>query len=180
MKIKNSFYGILAGNKIIVTDKRNIDKLIQKGFGELKKEKEGRKLVLDLFEGLFLLKNKRFAILDLKGNKINEFEIQKIAKKESKEFYLQYLVFEDLRNRGYCVKTGFKFGFEFRVYPKGKLPGESHSEAVVCVLPQNKRISMVELNRMVRLAKALNTELILAVIDSEDEINYYKIERKKL
>ena len=85
-----------------------------------------------------------------------------------------------MRNRGYCVKTGFKFGFEFRVYPKGKLPGESHSKIVVCVLPQNKRISMVELNRMVRLAKALNTELILAVIDSEDEINYYKIERKNL
>ena len=99
------------------------------------------------------------------------------AEKKEKNFYAKFLVYKSFREQGYCPKTGFKFGADFRVYPKGKKPGKAHTKWVVNVVLQSKRISMTELNRMVRLSKNIRTELLLAVVDSENGINFYSVAR---
>lgn len=163
---------LLSGSKVVVFDKKLREQLRQKGFGELKE----RSLVLDLFEATFLLGKEKIQVEDKKGERVSESELLKIGGRQ-KGFHERLVVFSDLRNRGYCVKTGFKFGFDFRVYPRGKNVGEAHSQWVVQVLNQSERFSMIELSRMVRLAQNLKTNLLLAIVDSEDEVNYYKIER---
>ena len=165
---------LLIDDKVVLRNKRLSDALRQKGFGELK----GRELVLDLFEGLYLLEKEKFAIEDSKTEKgLNEEEVLKYALKKIKEFYLKYQVFKDLRERGFVVKTGFKFGFDFRVYPRGKKPGEAHSQWCINVSGQQDKYNFIELSRMVRLAGNLKTKFLNAVIDSENEINYYEIGR---
>jgi len=86
-------------------------------------------------------------------------------------------VFKDMRDRGYVIKTGFKFGTHFRVYPRGKKPGEAHTEFTVQVMPEEKRLEVTDISRLVRLARAIRTRLVLAVVDSENEIVYYEIKR---
>lgn len=172
MKVK----GVFAGNKVIVSEKEFKDHLTTKGFGE-RKEKE---LVLDLFEALYLLTKEKLLIEDVKGKKLNEKQLLARALEEDKNFYSAFQVFVDLRNKGYVVKTGFKFGFPFRVYPKGKKVGEAHSAFVVMLASQEKSLSMPQLSRAVRLAGNLNTKLLIAVIDSENDINYYEVSRKIL
>lgn len=163
----------LNGNKVIVSEQRLRDQLIQKGFGE-RKEKT---LVLDLHEAIFLLDKDKLAIRDTKEKKVSEKKLWAIGEKHEKNFYTKQQVFNDLRSRGYCVKTGFKFGFDFRVYPRGKKPGEEHSQWVVEVKTQGEKIGMRELSRMVRLSQNLHTIVIVAIVDSEDEINYYETKR---
>ncbi len=75
------------------------------------------------------------------------------------------------------MKTGFKFGFDFRVYPKGKLPGQAHTQWVVNAGTQDVRIGMPELSRLVRLAGNIRTMFLQAVVDSENDINYYTVDR---
>jgi len=53
-----------------------------------------------------------------------EEELMKFASKTDKKFYSKLIVYRDLRERGFVVKTGYKFGFDLRVYPRGKKPGE--------------------------------------------------------
>jgi len=97
--------------------------------------------------------------------------------KKNKKFYLKFQVFKNLREKGFCTKTGFKFGFDFRVYPKGKKPGQAHSKWVVNAVSQNERFNSIELSRMVRLSGNIRTEMLIAVVDSENDVNYYAIER---
>ena len=162
----------LIQNKVIVDEKKKRDQLMQKGFGE----KQGKELVLDLKEGLFLLEKKK---IDVKkaGKKLSAKKLREYAAAREARFYSKYIVFKDLRERGYCVKTGFKFGFDFRVYPRGKRPGQAHSKQVIKVFTQDDGKSMIELSRMVRLSGNIKTIFTAAVVDSENDVNYYTIQR---
>lgn len=151
-----------------------MDQLFQKGFGERDADK---KLVLDLKEALYLAEKEKLEILDLKGKPVSEKALLKLGEKLEKKFYSKLLVFKDLRERGFVVKTGFKFGFDFRVYPRGKKPGEEHTQWVIHVGTQDEHFSLPEFSRMIRLSGNLNTMPLLAVVDSEDDINYYEIKR---
>ncbi len=164
---------LLVENKVIVSEQRLRDQLIQKGFGERKE----RELVLDLFEAIFLVEKNKLSVKDAKGKKLKKEKLLSLGEKADKKFYSKFLVFCDLRERGYCVKTGLKFGFDFRVYPRGKKPGEEHSQWVIEVNTQSEKLSMQQLSRMVRLAQNLKTTAILSIVDSEDEINYYEMKR---
>lgn len=164
---------LLIDDKVSLRDKKEGDRLRQRGFGEAK----GRELVMDLFEGLYLLEKEKIAVEDPKGNSVSEEEFVKYGSKKIKDFYLKYQVFNDMRERGFVVKTGFKFGFDFRVYPRGKKPGQAHSQWCINVTSQQDKYNFIEMSRMVRLAGNLKTKLLNAVVDSENEINYYEVTR---
>lgn len=161
------------GQKTIIEEKKKKDQLINLGYGE---QKQG-KLILDEYETLFLLEQKKIQIKDKTGKKIESKDILK--KSKSKDFLEKYQVYQDIRKNGLVIKTGQKFGFDYRVYPRGKKMGEQHSEYVIQVTTQNKKIAPVEISRMVRLSQSLKTKFILAIVDSENEIIYYKINREK-
>ncbi len=164
----------LIDDKVFLRDKRLGDTLRQRGFGEQK----SNELVLDLFEALYLLEKEKFPLKDAKSEEpVNEEELVKYSSKKIKNFYSKYQVFRDLRERGFVIKTGFKFGFDFRVYPRGKKPGEAHSQWCINVTSQDDKYNFIEMSRMVRLAGNLKTKLLNAVVDSENEINYYEVVR---
>ncbi|MBS3061619.1 MAG: tRNA-intron lyase [Candidatus Diapherotrites archaeon] len=162
----------LTGNKVLVRSQSELDRLFQKGFGERK----GRELVLDLNEALFLLERERLKI-EKAGKAVSARQLLLLAEKLEPHFYKKFVVYCDFREKGFVIKTGFKFGFDFRVYPRGKKPGEAHSQFVVDVKTQNEKLSMPQLSRMVRLSQNLHTVCLQAVVDSENEINYYSLAR---
>jgi len=164
---------ILIDDKVSLRDKKEADRLRQRGFGEAK----GQELVLDLFEALYLMGNAKLGIVDTKDKGINEEEFVKYADKKIKNFYSKYQVYNDMRERGFVVKTGFKFGFDFRVYPRGKKPGQAHSQWCINVTSQHDKYNFIEMSRMVRLSGNLKTKLLNAVVDSENDINYYEVTR---
>jgi tRNA-intron endonuclease len=164
---------LLVQNKVVVGKRRLQDQLQQKGFGE----RSEREYVLDLFEAMYLLEKKGISIKGLDGKKVSKKRLLALASAKDKKFYTKYLVFSNLREKGFCVKTGFKFGFDFRVYPRGKKPGQEHTQWVVNVSTQNEKFSMTELSRMVRLSGNVRTAMLFAAVDSENDINYYKVER---
>jgi len=164
---------LLVQNKAVVEKKRLQSQFQQKGFGE---RAEGE-FVLDLFEAAYLLEKKKLVLKDKQEKKVSRKKLLAYASRREKNFFSKYAVFRDLRNRGFCTKTGFKFGFDFRVYPRGKKPGQAHTQWVVNVSTQSERFNMIELSRMVRLSGNIRTAMLMAVVDSENDINYYKVER---
>jgi len=162
----------LLENKVIVSLKRKRDQLIGKGFGELI-EKE---LVLDLKEAVLLVEKKKIEVKQGR-KKFNVKKLIALGAELEEGFYSKYLVFRDLRERGYVAKTGYKFGFDYRVYPRGQKQGEAHTRWVVSVQSQDSQFTMPELSRMVRLSGNLHTLVLLAVVDSENNINYYELKR---
>jgi tRNA-intron endonuclease len=163
----------LVGEKGIVADSRKADQLMNLGFGE-RKEKQ---LVLDAFEVVFLAEKEKILVKDSKNKKMNVEKLLQKFQKTNPNFFNHFCVFNDLRGKGHVVKTGFKFGADFRVYPKGKRVGEAHTQMVVNVHTPQEKLSATQWGRFVRLAQTLRTQAVLAVVDGENQVNYYTIAR---
>ncbi len=169
---RNLVGGELTGNKVLVENPTLVGQFSSKGFGE----RHSHELVLDLFEAVYLQKRGKLEVF--KSEKpVSVRQLLAVAEKSDARFYKKFLVFSDFRDKGFVIRTGFKFGFDFRVYPRGKKPGEAHSEFVVEVKTQGEKLSMPQLSRMVRLSQNLHTVCLQAVVDSENEINYYSLSR---
>ncbi len=84
------------------------------------------------------------------------------------------LVFKDLTEKGFLVKTGLKYGSDFRVYTK---KGE-HTKFVVNVFDEKDKIKIKEIVGIVRLAQTINAWAVFAFVDSDRRITYYKLEKK--
>ena len=90
--------------------------------------------------------------------------------------YGKYVVFRDLKDRGYVIKTGFKYGSEFRLYERGGGPGEGHSDYLVKILFENYDIKALDFASYLRVSHGVNKKLLLAIVDEDFDITYYNVE----
>lgn len=167
---------VLLGKTVLEENQARRSRLLQRGFGE----KRHAGLVLDLFEAVHLVRGKKISVEGKKGKNVGERELLGLGAKYERNFLEKLCVYEDMRMAGRVIKTGFKFGFDFRVYPQGKKPGEGHSEFVVSVAGQGKSFSATEIARMTRMAAGLKAKLLLAIVDSEHEVSYYEVLRARV
>ncbi len=84
-------------------------------------------------------------------------------------------VYTDLRDRGVCPRTGFKFGADFRVY---ETPDDEHAALLVSAVEQDVRPSVVEVSRAVRLAHGVRKRMVFALVGDE-KVEYVAVERER-
>ena len=163
--------GELILDQTCISDKNMIHELDQKGFGEIEKEK----LFLKQFETLYLLYTKR---LILKKNKkqIDFDSFMGICQKTDFDILTKFLIYRDLRNRGYVVKDGFGFGSDFRVYERGHY-GEKGAKFLIFGLNEGQQEKMGNLQKKIEEITQMGKEPIIAVIERRGEVIYYKINR---
>ncbi len=163
--------GEIILDQTCISDKDMIHELDQKGFGEIEKEK----LFLKQFETLYLLYTKR---LILKKNKkqIDFDSFMGICQKTDFDILTKFLIYRDLRNRGYVVKDGFGFGSDFRVYERGHY-GEKGAKFLVFGLNEGQQEKMGNLQKKIEEITQMGKEPIIAVIERRGEVIYYKINK---
>lgn len=132
-------------------------------FGTYKASHRGNLSKIDIFETIFLLK---YGGLNLRNVKLED--VWKIARKRIKFFDDLYAVYEDWRNRGYVMKTGFKFGTHFRLYFPGASPVRAndewmHSKHVIHVFPRKHKQLISEWARAIRVAHSVKKTFILSI-----------------
>ncbi len=144
----------------------------------------GERLELAMVEALLLLKRGRIRVFS--GEKqLNFKELYDHATGMDKRFPHKYRVYEDLRERGLLVRTGFKFGCDFRVYErgvqlkKGPKSAKEHTKWIVFCVPEDFTMSFQELSRSVRLAHNIRARMLWALVDNEGDCTYYMITRHK-
>ena len=163
--------GEIISDQVCISDKDMIHELDQKGFGEIEKEK----LFLKQFETLYLLYTKR---LILKKNKkqIDFNSFMGICQKTDFDILTKFLIYRDLRNRGYVVKDGFGFGSDFRVYERGHY-GEKGAKFLIFGLNEGQQEKMGNLQKKIEEITQMGKEPIIAVIERRGEVIYYKINK---
>lgn len=159
----------LKNDLIIITDEKSVPLHSKSYYGNLTEEG----LQLSLIEALYLLEKDKIKV-NQDGKELSLDEMFGII--HDKGLFANYLVYRDLRNRGYIIKTGFKYGSEFRLYERGTSPGEGHSNYLVKVTSEKDHIPLKDLSSYVRVAHGVNKYLLLAVVDQENDITYYNIE----
>src|SRR3989338_329613 len=160
---------------------KNFEQVYEPGFyGKLL----GDRLELALIEALLLLKRGRIKVLK-DGNPITFQDLYNHSVALDKRFPERYRVYEDLRERGLLVRTGFKFGCDFRVYErgvqlkKGPKSAKEHTKWIVFAVPEDYTMSFQELSRAVRLAHNIRARMLWAIVDNEGDCTYYIVQRMK-
>ncbi|TFG15310.1 tRNA-intron lyase [Candidatus Thorarchaeota archaeon] len=168
---------IFSGKKAIV-GKEDADRISQQGFyGERLPNAE---LELSPIEMLHLIERSRIVVETPAGNVMDAEDIVSQVSQTDKNLWSKYLVFRDLRSRGYAVRSGFGSGIGFRVYERGDKPGNSVANQLVYVLKEGNPISLNELDLVTETAATSRKELVFALVDQNGEVNYYTVARMEL
>jgi tRNA-intron endonuclease len=168
----------LEDNRVVIWNKDDAAQLFNDGwFGEL----FDNRLELSLVEATFLLERKKIEIRK-GGKKVSLKEMYKHNQKIDSRFVTRYTVYKDMRERGLPVRTGFKFGCDFRVYERGVTPVKKgpkapheHTKWIVFCVSEDYNCSFQELSRAVRLAHNIRANMLWAVVDNEGDVTYYSI-----
>ncbi|RLG74256.1 MAG: tRNA-intron lyase [Thermoprotei archaeon] len=168
---KEPIKGYLIGIKVIVWDHNEACKLYNLGFygkplGLRKPKKIDFKspLVLSVIEALYLCEKGILKIY--KDNEPMSFkDLLNICCSYIPRCIMLYNVYRDLREKGYVVRSGLKFGADFAVYEKG--PGIDHAPYLVHVLSIDETLNPVELVRAGRLSHSVRKKFIIATTRNE-------------
>ena len=162
--------GELVKDKIIIKDVTEARQLYRLGYygkplgiSKPKKPEEiNSELVISLIEGVYLSKKGLIKVYynngELTTDKLYEIGVTQIPR-----FRILYSIYEDLREKGYVVRSGIKYGADFAVYTIG--PGIEHAPYLVIGLDENSKITSNELLSFGRVSHSTRKELLLAIVN---------------
>ena len=157
--------------KTIVINPKMQNVLTERGFGESQNDT----LILNSFETLYLLYNNKLELKKVNKNIVFDELIQKYIQKND-DILTQFLLYRDLRTKGYVVKDGFGFGSDFRVYEKGTY-GQKDAKFLIFAFNEGTQQKIGKLYKNIREITQMGKEPIIAVIERRGEIIYYKINK---
>ncbi|PVX26616.1 MAG: tRNA-intron lyase [Candidatus Bathyarchaeum sp.] len=161
---------------VTISSPEGIQEFSSKGYGT---EEDG-KLLLTLYEALLLLGKKAITVTDKKTKKKVAFqELLKRFQQVDKDVWVRYLIYRDLRGRGYVAREGFGLGIDFRVYERGDY-GRETAKHLIFGIQEGQPVTLEKLARTQRYVQNLKKNLILAVINRRGEIVYYSLSELNL
>jgi len=170
----DAFKVLLIGGRLLSAEKEAKKLHDKNSFGELTRDE----IHYSIVEGLYLLEKGKIKIYE--GKKIVQFD--SFLKKSSKiepNFYTRFVVFRDMRDRGYVVKTALKFGADFRVYGKGIKPGKAHAKWILYPVHEGSILTWHEFAAKNRVAHSTKKKILIGTVDDEEDVTYWEISWEK-
>lgn len=155
---------ISQGGGVYIPYKSELMELRDRGFGDLKKGK----LVFTPYESFYLLEKQKIRVFT---KKTEELKLRELVRKFSigkPSIWIKYLVYRDLRDRGYIVRES-KRNFDFDIYGKGPL------RRLISIVYEGGEASLRKLRKLLEYSDKEKKELILAVVDRRTDIVYYTL-----
>lgn len=171
------FEAIYQNQKLIIKDKRALEEFYQKSY-------IGTKLItnqleLDIEEALLLLERDRITISD-QNHKTMAVESLLTKYQNSETIWVKFLVYRDLRQRGYVVRRGFGQDIDFRLFPRGASREEDVAKYFIYILDEANPVRLNRLERITQESITARKQLLLAVLDRLGEPTYYSLEQYNL
>lgn len=163
----------LCEDHVLIADTKEASQVHNRGwFGT---PQPGGSLRLELVEALFLVESGRLEVLS--GGKEVGFEpLMKRALALQAGFEIRYLVYADLKQRGFTVKPFLPQPPDFSVYERGAIPSRARSKYHVMALSERASFDLEELRRTAERAGSVGKGLMLALVDEEGDLTYYELD----
>jgi tRNA-intron endonuclease, archaea type len=162
--------GILVKDGVRVTEQSSIDALSNRGYGL----QEDKTFTLAFYEALYLSGK---GILKVKNAQGEEADFQSLLhsyEAQDKDAWVNYMVYRDLRSRGYVVREGFGNAISFRIYDRGTY-GKDTAPYLVLSVQEGKPLPIKDLSGALQQCQSQKKELILAVTNRRGEIVFYSV-----
>ncbi|MFQ5711199.1 MAG: tRNA-intron lyase [Candidatus Geothermarchaeales archaeon] len=155
----------------IVVRKDEAEEIISKGFGEKKR----KYLELSPLEALYLVYAQKLTLKE-KGRRIEFDQLMEALTTKDQDTFPRFLVYRDLRSRGYVVKQGYGEKIDFLVYERGEYPSKPAKYRVIGV-DEGHSIDILKLIDLLRFSTMSKKELKIAVIERRGEVVYYSLKK---
>jgi len=165
--------GVLKASEVLISDPVEASQIHNKGYYGV--PQSGGSLRLSLMEATYLVDSGRLEVKS-RGKSLETGDLMKLAHKASEGFEIQYLVYRELRQRGYIVKLG-QPPLDFRVFPRGGSPNKTPSKWWVAAISERSTFDLGDLLDNLDRASEIRKKLLLAVVDEESDVTYYEVKR---
>ncbi|MHA1707656.1 MAG: hypothetical protein ACTSYV_01010 [Candidatus Heimdallarchaeaceae archaeon] len=139
------------------------------------KYKQKGEIELDPYETVLLMERNRIEIVDENGENLTLSQVVSHFSSIFSEFLIHYLLFKDLRGRGYVVKKQAMNDKYFEMYERGTTPKKPKHLALVVPMVEGVLFNIDDIDQIVKEAKEIGQQLIFAVIDSLGDVSYYSV-----
>lgn len=170
MVAKEKIKCLFAEDSVLSSSKKALDLYSSGLFGEYIHGKINYSFV----EALYLTEKKKIEVFK-KTKKLSFSSLMQECLKLDKKTNVKYILYKDLRDRGYILKTALKFGADFRVYDKGKKPGKEHAKWILYCVNEMSEMTWHEFSAKNRVAHSTKKNLLIGVVDSEGSPIYYEV-----
>jgi tRNA-intron endonuclease len=162
--------GRLEGEYVIVDDQAEASQIYNKGyFGT---PQPGGSLKLNLVDAIYLTEVGKLEVFDVE-KPLDIEKLFRLGNKHVPNFEINYIVYRDMKQRGYVVKQAAP-PVDFRVLPRGGVPGKIPSKFWVLALSERGEFDVEKLMEIIENVKGVKKILLLAVVDEESDITYYR------
>ena len=162
--------GLLVERGVRIAVKSSVDALSSRGYGTA----ENDVLTLAFYEALYLVDKELLEVKDKKGEEVDFQSLLQCYEELDENAWVNYLVYRDLRSRGYVVRDGFGAGIGFRIYERGAY-GKDTASYLVLGTQEGKPLPINDLAVTLQQCQSQKKELILAVMNRRGEIVYYSV-----
>ncbi len=163
----------MVDGKVLVDDPARGSQLYSRGyFGN---PLSGGGVELDLVEATYLMEMGKLDVLK-GGRRLRMEDLLRAGHTLNPNFEIRYLVYRDLRQRGYVVKPGIP-PLDFRVFPRGTGPDKGPTKYWVLAISERSVFDIQELESYIADVANVRKQLIVAVVDEESDITFYRVSK---
>lgn len=174
--------GAIEQDKVVISDLEGIEEFYKNSYiGNVEKTSEEKEiLILDPVETLLLCERHRILLWEDndKNKKQHDFEdLLTYFTQFDDRLWHKYIIYMDLRKRGYIVRTGYGDGLEFLVYKRGADYEKDSAKYLIFPVFEGDPIELRDLDKMSRVAMSSRKELIVATVDRLSKPIYYSVKK---
>jgi len=171
--IMQKAFGEIIKDKIIVTKPNDIGRLYGKSrFGKTIKNNN---LILNLIEGVFLLEEEKIKLFE-KEKEINFECLLKKSILKIPNFEIKYIVFRDLRKKGYTIQIyDDNINFDFIILKNKNNLNEDNNNYFVSIFSEKDILDINKIKLFIDQVNIKQGILWVSIVDEEGDITYYEI-----
>jgi tRNA-intron endonuclease len=165
--------GELTDKGILVKKPKEVGRLFTKShFGTTL---SGNSLLLNLIEGIYLLTEEKLRVFQ-NEREIGFEELVSLAIKKIDRFETLYLMFRDLRRRGYAVQLTTAYPpFDFHIHKKDPEEENDPSLCLISAFSERDIIDITTIHHLTLEASKHDSALWFGIVDEEGDVTYYDV-----
>jgi len=174
--------GIVEKDKVIISDSKGIEDFYKNSYiGTIEEDKEDNEvLILEPIEVLLLCERHRILIWEDNNKNKDQYDFESLLTyltQFDERLWQKYIIYMDLRKRGYLVRTGYGDGIDFRVYKRGANFEKEAAKFLIYPVFEGDPIELKDLDKISRVAMSSRKDLIVATVDRLSKAIYYSVKK---
>ncbi len=177
--------GSIEKDKVIILDPKGIQEFYENSYigtiEKIEKNTNGQELlIIDAVEVLLLCERKRILVWEDNDKNKNLYDFEGLLTyftQYDERLWQKYIIYMDLRKRGYIVRTGYGEGLDFRVYKRGADFEKDSAKFLIFPVFEGNPIELRDLDKMSRVAMSSRKDLIVATVDRLSKPIYYSVKK---